>query len=82
MTASTGRDLATAADPSMRPVGALTDTDMARLMADGMTNEQIGNAVCLSKSAIKYHNKAIFRKLGVANRAEAVKVATQQALIQ
>jgi DNA-binding NarL/FixJ family response regulator len=28
-----------------------------------------------------YHNSAIFRKLGVSSRAEAVKVATEQALI-
>ena len=52
-----------------------------KLIADGLTNEQIGNAVCLSKSSIKYHNKAIFRKLGVSNRAEAVKVAAEQNLI-
>ena len=52
-----------------------------KLIADGLTNEQIGNAVCLSKSAIKYHNKAIFRKLGVSNRTEAVRVATEQNLI-
>ena len=51
-------------------------------MADGLTNEQIGDSVCLSKSAVKYHNKSIFRKLAVSNRAEAVKVAAQQALIQ
>jgi two-component system NarL family response regulator len=64
--------------------GLLNDREreILRLMSDGLTNEQIGNAVCLSKSAIKYHNKAIFRKLGVSNRAEAVKVATQQSLIQ
>ncbi len=58
------------------------EREILRLMSDGLTNEQIGNAVCLSKSAIKYHNKSIFRKLGVSNRAEAVKVATQQSLTQ
>ena len=52
-----------------------------KLIADGLTNEQIGNAVCLSKSSIKYHNKAIFRKLGVSTRAEAVRVAAEQSLI-
>lgn len=57
------------------------ERQILRLMADGLTNEQIGKSVCLSKSAIKYHNKAIFRKLGVSNRAEAVRVATQQALV-
>ena len=52
-----------------------------QLIANGLTNEQIGNAVCLSKSAVKYHNKAIFRKLGVSNRAEAVKVGADHRLI-
>ena len=51
------------------------------LIADGLTNEQIGSAVCLSKSAVKYHNKAIFRKLGVSNRTEAVRIAAEQSLI-
>ena len=57
------------------------EREILRLLADGLTNQQIGDAVCLSKSAIKYHNKSIFRKLGVSNRAEAVKVATQQSLV-
>jgi DNA-binding NarL/FixJ family response regulator len=51
------------------------------LMGNGLTNEQIGKAVFLSKSSVKYHNKAIFRKLGVSNRAGAVKVATREGLI-
>lgn len=51
------------------------------LMGNGLTNEQIGEAVFLSKSSVKYHNKAIFRKLGVSNRAGAVKVATREGLI-
>ena len=53
-----------------------------KLIANGLTNEQIGNTVCLSTSAVKYHNKAIFRKLGVSNRAEAVKVAADYRLIE
>ncbi len=58
------------------------EREILRLMSNGLTNEQIGNAVCLSKSAVKYHNKSIFKKLDVSNRAEAVKVAIQQALIE
>ncbi len=57
------------------------ERQVLQLLADGLTNEQIGKQVCLSKSSIKYHNKAIFRKLGVSNRTEAVKVAAEQALI-
>ncbi len=52
-----------------------------RLMAGGMTNRQIGSEICLSTSAVKYHNSAIFKKLGVTNRVEAIKVAGEQALL-
>ena len=52
-----------------------------KLIAEGLTNKQIGEVVCLSKSSVKYHNKAIFRKLGVSNRAEAVRVAAEQSLL-
>lgn len=57
------------------------EREILQLMSDGRTNEQIGDSICLSKSAVKYHNKSIFRKLSVTNRAEAVKIAAQQALI-
>ena len=57
------------------------EKDILKLISEGLTNEQIGSAVCLSKSAIKYHNKSIFRKLGVSNRTEAAKVAMEQNLI-
>ena len=52
-----------------------------QLMADGMTNEQIGSKIHVSTSAVKYHNSSIFRKLGVANRFEAIKVAREQSLL-
>ena len=57
------------------------ERQILQLIADGLTNDQIAKQVCLSKSAVKYHNNAIFKKLGVSSRAEAVKVATAQALI-
>jgi DNA-binding NarL/FixJ family response regulator len=70
-------------DPGNLNNAQLTDREktILNLISDGLTNEQIGNAVCLSKSAIKYHNKSIFRKLGVSNRTEAAKVAMEQNLI-
>jgi len=57
------------------------ERQILELMGKGLTNEQIGEAVFLSKSSVKYHNKAIFKKLGVSNRAGAVKVATREGLI-
>ena len=57
------------------------ESTILKLIAEGLTNKQIGEVVCLSKSSVKYHNKAIFRKLGVSNRAEAVRVAAEQSLL-
>ncbi len=57
------------------------ERQILQLMAGGLTNEQIGAEVCLSTSAVKYHNSAIFKKLGVANRVEAIKIAGEQALL-
>lgn len=57
------------------------EEQILRLMGEGLTNEQIGQRICLSTSAVKYHNCSIFRKLGVSKRAEAVRVATQQVLV-
>ena len=52
-----------------------------QLMARGMTNKQIGSEICLSTSAVKYHNSSIFKKLGVTNRIEAIKAADKQSLL-
>lgn len=57
------------------------EREILELMGKGLTNEQIAGAIFLSKSSVKYHNKAIFRKLGVSNRAGAVKIATREGLI-
>jgi DNA-binding NarL/FixJ family response regulator len=56
--------------------GALGLTDRERsvleLMASGATNPEIGDALHLSKHTVKEHSSAVYRKLGVRNRTEAV----------
>src|SRR5579862_1616310 len=45
------------------------------LMASGATNPEIGEALHLSKHTVKEHSSALYRKLGVRNRIEAVQRA-------
>jgi DNA-binding NarL/FixJ family response regulator len=43
------------------------------LIARGATNAQVGKELALSLHTVKQHASAIYRKLGVRNRAEAVR---------
>ncbi len=48
------------------------EVEVLRLMADGASNEQIARRLVISVGTVKSHVKRILRKLGAANRAEAV----------
>lgn len=52
-----------------------------KLLASGMGNEQIANAVFLSVNTVKWHIRRILEKLNARNRSEAVFVARQMRLI-
>ena len=51
------------------------------LMADGRTNPEIGDALHLSRHTVKEHSSALYRKLGVRNRTEAVQRAQRLGLL-
>jgi len=53
---------------------------LARLRA-GATNDQIAATLSLSRKTVKSHLSAIFRKLGVANRTEAVAKALNEGIL-
>jgi two-component system response regulator DesR len=50
------------------------------LMAAGSTNPEIAEALHLSKHTVKEHTSAVYRKLGVRNRTEAVQRAERLGL--
>jgi DNA-binding NarL/FixJ family response regulator len=64
--------------------GALGLSDRERavleLMAAGATNPEIARALHLSKHTVKEHTSAVYRKLGVRNRTEAVQRAERLGL--
>jgi DNA-binding NarL/FixJ family response regulator len=51
------------------------------LMASGSTNPEIAEALHLSKHTVKEHTSAVYRKLGVRNRTEAVQRAQRLGLL-
>jgi DNA-binding CsgD family transcriptional regulator len=57
-----------------RFVAALTprELDVIRLMARGLTNRGIAEALVVREGTVKYHVKNILRKLGAMSRADAV----------
>ena len=57
-----------------------TELDVVRLVATGATNREIGDQLFVSPNTIKSHLAHVFAKLGVANRAELSRVATERGL--
>lgn len=48
------------------------ESDILREMATGKTNSQIADRLYISEGTVKSHVKSVLRKLGAANRADAV----------
>jgi DNA-binding NarL/FixJ family response regulator len=58
------------------------ERDVLAAFAAGPTNPAIARALGLSTNTVKQHASSIFRKLGVRNRAEAVRRADELGLLQ
>lgn len=48
------------------------ETEVLRLIADGLTNREIAERLYLAPTTVKVHARNIFGKLGAANRTQAV----------
>jgi len=58
------------------------ELEVLKLMAQGKSNKEIGAALFISEGTVKSHGKAIFAKLNVVSRTEAVAEATRRGLIR
>ena len=54
------------------------ELDVLRLVVDGKTNSEIGQALGISVKTVEKHLDAIFRKMGVASRVEAAVMAVRE----
>ncbi|SFU84960.1 response regulator [Alicyclobacillus macrosporangiidus] len=64
-----------------KDVLGLRDIEILRLMAQGMTNHEIGRQMHLSENTVKAIVNEIYQRLGVRNRVEAVMEAHQRGLL-
>jgi DNA-binding NarL/FixJ family response regulator len=73
--------------PAVTPVpGALDvltsrETEVLMLIAQGMSNTQISDALCIAGETTRTHVKRILAKLGLRDRAQAVVIAYETGLV-
>jgi DNA-binding NarL/FixJ family response regulator len=76
--------LSTSAPPHVTPASqALTarEAQVLALLAEGLVNKQIAARLGISRHTVKSHLDALFHKLGVTTRAEAVAVGARAGVI-
>ena len=66
----TSRGASTADDPALATLSG-REVEVLRLLGEGLTDRQIGEAFTISTRTVETHVSSILHKLGVRNRAEA-----------
>jgi DNA-binding NarL/FixJ family response regulator len=65
-----------------RAVGlSARESELLPLLAEGLKNNEIAEALYLSVNTVKTHLKDLYRKLGASNRAQAVAAAAEAGLL-
>jgi DNA-binding NarL/FixJ family response regulator len=57
------------------------ELEVLQSLAQGLANKQIAQALSISEHTVKFHVSAIYAKLGVTNRTEAVRAGIQRGLV-
>lgn len=57
------------------------EREVLSLLVDGLMNKEIARRLTVSERTVKFHVASILSKLGVPNRAAAVRVALEQRLV-
>lgn len=58
------------------------EAEVVKLMVRGFSNPEIGEMLGLSRETVKIHMRNVFKKLGVADRVEAVAAAISRGLVE
>ena len=72
---------ARAATPAAKEFDELTarEQETLRLIADGLSNAEIGQQLCISETTVKTHVTHILQKLGLHDRVQAIVLAHRPA---
>jgi DNA-binding NarL/FixJ family response regulator len=57
------------------------EREVLRLVAEGLSNKEIGRRLSISERTARFHVTSILNKLGASTRAQAVALATQRGLL-
>jgi len=57
------------------------EREVLALLVKGLTNSEIAERLCVSRSTVKAHVSNILSKLGVSNRGEAIALAIEHSLV-
>ena len=68
------------AEPA-RPPLTPRELEILRALSDGLSNKAVARQLGISAHTVKFHLEAVFAKLGVASRAEAVAKGLRRGLI-
>jgi len=74
-------ELTTPVESKLQAYLSERELTVLRMIADGITTEEIANQLFLSQASVKRSVHSIFEKLGVRNRSEAVSEAYKRKLI-
>jgi DNA-binding CsgD family transcriptional regulator len=80
-------ELRTSAEDPSRAVSSLPDglssreVEVLRLVAQGLSNREIGRQLFISPNTVANHIRAVLQKTGTANRAEATAYAARHGLL-
>jgi two-component system nitrate/nitrite response regulator NarL len=69
-------------DQPERPLLSERETQVLRLIAEGLSGPEIGTRLFISSSTVKTHVKSVLEKLGVSDRAAAVAEGMRRGLIE
>jgi two-component system, NarL family, response regulator len=58
------------------------EMDILRLIVKGLCNQEIAEALSITRGTVKWHVNIILRRLGVTDRTQAVVVAAQRGIVE